>query len=295
VDQRKTVLLLGVTGGVGEAVGDRLAGLGYQTIVTCRTEQQKCALEASGRFAKVLILDFAKLASIDKAFHQLREEGVNCLDGIINCAAVLHAEPLETITIEAFHGIQQVNVYGTLHAVQRAIPLLRPRRGRVVLVGSLSSTWAMPLTGAYVASKFALEGLCDCLRRELFPFGIKVVLVKPGGIKTRMSMDHVTAVKREVETLKGNAQLYGSFYLAHADAVPKSYRYATPTTGIADVVVKAFTAARPKARYLAGKDCKIMCFLDWLLPDSTMDWLSRLAFPLAKFPNPYDNNQRSSS
>lgn len=276
----KRVLLLGVTGGVGEAVGDKLVALGYETYVACRTPQQRDHLQASGKFKAVVLLDLGNTSSIDQAFADLKALGVDSLDGFINCAATLHGSPLETVPAAEMQYIMQTNLFGTLHAVQLAIPLLRPTKGRIVLVGSLSGTWVMPLTGMYCASKFALEAVCDGLRRELYPWGIKVVLVKPGGIKTRMSMGHVEDVKREMENLEGNARLYQPLYRAHALAVPKSFRYATPPENIADDVIKGLRLRTPRARYFSGVDCKIMGMLAWLLPDSALDWIARKTFPL---------------
>ena len=279
-ENKKRVLLLGVTGGVGEAVGEKLVTAGYETYAACRGAADATRLQATGKFKRVLLLDLGSIESIDKAFAELKAEGIDTLDGFINCAATLHAEPLETVPISEVQRIFHTNLIGTLHAVQLAIPMLRPTRGRIVLVGSLSGVWVMPLTGIYCASKFALEGLCDGLRRELYPWGIKVVLVRPGGIKTRMSMGHVYDVTREMQTLKGNALLYKPLYKAHAVQVPKSYRFATPPPKIAEDVMKGLELPNPKARYKSGLDSKLMSFLDHILPDSALDWIARKSFPL---------------
>jgi NAD(P)-dependent dehydrogenase (short-subunit alcohol dehydrogenase family) len=277
-DSKKKVLLLGVTGGVGEDVGKALVAAGYEVYATCRGAQQRDALQAGKQYQRVLLLDLGSMASIDAAFAELASAGVTRLDGLINCAAMLHGTPLEFVTEEEMHRVFQTNVFGTLHAVQRAIPLLRPARGRIVLVGSLSGSFVMPLTGIYSASKFALEGLCDALRRELYPWGIKVALVKPGAIATRMFFGHLDNVRNERAALKGDQLLYEPLYRAHERQIPKTTALAVSTTKVAQLVMHGLTAKNPQARYFPGADSKLTGFFVRITPDSVLDWLARKVF-----------------
>lgn len=278
----KTVLLLGITGGVGEKVGEALMGAGYRTYVTCRGAAQKEQLVASGKYTGVLQLDLGSMASIDAAFDELGRLGVTELDGLVNCAAMLHGTPLEFTTEEEIHRVFQTNVFGTLRATQRAIPLLRKRGGgRIVLVGSLAGSFVMPMTGIYSASKFALEAVCDALRRELYPWGITCSLVKPGAIATKMFFGHLEDVKRERRALKGDQLLYEPLYHAHERQIPKTTRLAVSTTKVAQHVMHALTSPSPKSRYFPGADSKLTGFFVRITPDSVLDWLSRrIFFPL---------------
>jgi NAD(P)-dependent dehydrogenase (short-subunit alcohol dehydrogenase family) len=277
---KKTVLLLGVTGGVGEKVGDELISAGYDVYVTCRGEAQREQLRALGKYTGVLLLDLGSMSSIEKAFAELASLGVDRLDGLVNCAAMLHGTPLEFASEEEMHRVFQTNVFGTLRAVQIATPLLRRARGRIVLVGSLAGSFVMPMTGVYSASKFALEGICDALRRELYPWGITTSLVKPGAIATKMFFGHLEDVKNEMAALKGDELLYAPLYRAHERQIPKTVRLAVSTEKVAQHVMHALTSPRPKARYFPGLDSKLTGFFVRITPDCALDWFSRKAFEL---------------
>jgi NAD(P)-dependent dehydrogenase (short-subunit alcohol dehydrogenase family) len=280
MNKTKRVMLLGVTGGVGEAVADAVLDKGYDLIVTCRSEAQRKALQETGRYRYVVLLDLSSNASIDAAFDELNTLGVDSLDALVNCAARLHGTPLEFVSDKEVHELFQANVFGTLRAVQRAIPMLRKTGGRIVLVGSLAGSFVMPMTGAYSASKFALEGIADALRRELYPWGIKVSLIKPGAIDTRMFRDHLRDVTREREALTGDQKLYEPLYRAHERSIPKTRRFAVSTQKVARDVLKALTATNPAARYFPGIDSKITGIAVRIVPDSFQDWFSKKAFRL---------------
>lgn len=277
-NENKTVLLLGVTGGVGEKAAELLVGAGYRTYVTCRGAEQKDQLVASGKYTGVLQLDLGSMASIDAAFDELGRLGVTQLDGLVNCAAMLHGTPLEFATEEEMHRVFQTNVFGTLRATQRAIPLLRQCRGRIVLVGSLAGSFVMPMTGIYSASKYALEAVCDALRRELYPWGITCSLVKPGAIATKMFFGHLEDVKRERRALTGDGLLYEPLYHAHERQIPKTTKLAVSTTKVAQHVMHALTSPKPKSRYFPGVDSKLTGFFVRITPDSVLDWMSRKVF-----------------
>lgn len=278
---KKLVLLLGVTGGVGQATADALINAGYDVIVTCRNEKVRAQLRATQRFREVVLLDLGDNATIDRAFDELREKGVTQLDALINCAARLHGTPLEIVTQKEVQDLFQTNVFGTLRVTQRAIPLLRPTKGRIIIVGSLAGSFVMPMTGAYSASKFALEGLMDALRRELYPWGIKVSLIKPGAIDTKMFKDHLLDVTREKEQLTGEyVDYYAPLYRAHEIQIPKTRGLAVSTDKVARDVMRALTSKSPASRYFPGVDSKITGFMVRLTPDAALDAFSKWAFPL---------------
>ena len=277
----KSILLLGVTGGVGRAVADRLIEHGYELIVTCRTPAQRDALLAEQRYKAVVLLSLSDNASIDRAFDELAELGIDSLAGVINCAAKLHATPLEIVSAEEVNDIFQINVFGTLHTAQRATPLLRKVKGRIIFVGSLAGSFVMPMTGAYSASKFALEGICDGLRRELYPWGIHTSLIKPGAINTRMFQDHLADVTREKEQLEGEfVGYYRGLYEAHERSIPKTVKLAVSTANVARDVMRALHDKNPSSRYYPGIDSKITGKLVGVIPDRLQDWFSKKAFPL---------------
>src|SRR5205814_628540 len=106
------------------------------------------------------------------------------LAGLVNNAGIAVASPLEFVPMDEFRKQIEVNLIGQVAVTQAFIPLLRKGRGRVVNVGSIGGKVALPLLGPYAASKFAMEGLTDSLRRELMPWGISVSILEPGGVAT---------------------------------------------------------------------------------------------------------------
>ena len=189
---RGNILLLGATGGVGEVAAVMLKEAGFNIIATCRSEAQQKLLVDNGICNSTVQLDLASDESIEAAFRQLQAEGVDRLAGAINCAAVANLGALETMSQEDIRDLFQINLFGTLLAAKLAIPLLRKERGRLIMVGSVGGSLALPLLGAYSASKFAIEAICDVLRRELEPWNIQVSMVNPGFITTRMAKNQIS-------------------------------------------------------------------------------------------------------
>jgi NAD(P)-dependent dehydrogenase (short-subunit alcohol dehydrogenase family) len=142
---------------------------------------------------------------------------------------------------------------GQLAVTQAFLPMLRRSRGRIVNTGSVSGLLAMPLLGPYCMSKFALEALSDSLRLELRQWGIEVVLLEPGQIATPIwekglrAGDHL-----EQEAPEGLLELYGPLIEAMRNVSRYSQRIAQPADLVARAVVHAFTARRPRARYVMG-------------------------------------------
>jgi NAD(P)-dependent dehydrogenase (short-subunit alcohol dehydrogenase family) len=279
----KTILLLGATGGVGEEAARMLMAKDYYVITNYRKPAQKKALEDKGLCDKAIQLDLSDIASIEKAFETLQKDGITELDGIINCAAIQIATPLEEVSMEEVNYIFNTNLFGTLRVVQLCIPLLRPRKGRIVLCGSLAGSFVMPLTGVYSASKFALEAVVDSLRRELYPWGIEVALVKPGSIDTRMFRGHIDNMKEAYEKSKKQGSLYVDHYAAHVASIPKTQSKIMGTTPeeVAQDCLHALESRNPKARYFPSFESKATRYLTPIIPDKILDKMSKkFFFPL---------------
>src|SRR5205085_4245464 len=113
-----------------------------------------------------------------------RTTGQNGLDGLVNNAGIAVAAPLEFLPIDEFRRQIEVNLTAHLIVTQALLPYIRQAKGRIINISSIGGRLAGPMVGAYHASKFAMEGLCDSLRQELAPWGIKVVSIEPGAIAT---------------------------------------------------------------------------------------------------------------
>src|SRR5918996_500217 len=183
------------------------------------------------------------------------------------------AAPLEYLPLDQLRQQLEVNLIGQLAVTQRFLPALRAGRGRIVNVSSIGGRVALPLVGAYHASKFALEAISDTLRRELLAQGVDVIVIEPGGVKTPIwRKGDELATELTADLPPEGQRLYGSLI----EAIRKQTATIATETGIEPRVVgeaigHALTAKRPRARYLVGRDAKMRAPAAAVLPDRLMD------------------------
>jgi NAD(P)-dependent dehydrogenase (short-subunit alcohol dehydrogenase family) len=189
------------------------------------------------------------------------------LDGLVANAGIAVAGPLELLPVTELERQLDVNVLGQVRVLQAFLPALRRSRGRVVIVGSIGGRSALPFIGAYAMSKFALEAMADVLRLELAPWGITVALVEPGTIATRIW----TKPQPAVEAFGPDAAaLYGDRLARfRALAAARSAR-AAPANDVARAIEHALAAARPRTRYVVGRDARLRARIE-RLPDRLRD------------------------
>jgi NAD(P)-dependent dehydrogenase (short-subunit alcohol dehydrogenase family) len=261
------VLVTGASTGIGEATAMHLQELGFEVLAGVRRDADADRLRASG--LTPLILDVTQPAHIDR----IREVvGDGPLSGLVNNAGVGYGGPLEFLPIEDLRRQLDVNVVGQVAVTQVCIGPLCAGSGRIVNVSSIAGRLALPLLGAYAASKFALEGLSDALRRELAPHGVDVIVVEPGGVRTPMWAKSVDSAERlrdggppELETR------YGKLFSAMVSYSQKLENTGIAPSGVAATIGRALTARRPRTRYLIGRDAKLRGSLAGILPDRLMD------------------------
>ena len=268
----QAVLVTGAGKGIGEATTERLAGLGMQVFAGVRSpaDADRWRAHASGR-VHPLRLEVTDDACIADATAELRAVlGAKSLIGVVNNAGIAVAGPLEFLPIRELRRQLDVNVIGQIAVTQAMLPLLRQSRGRVINIGSIAGRSALPLTGAYAASKFALEALTDALRVELIPAGIDVIIIEPGVIATPI---WDTSLKLGDDLLADMPPQAFEYYGRVIEAVKKRASRGInglPPSAVADVVVDALTARRPKTRYLVGRDARLRAVFQ-KLPDRMRD------------------------
>jgi NAD(P)-dependent dehydrogenase (short-subunit alcohol dehydrogenase family) len=235
-----------------------------------RTQQAADRLRDPGSPDLVpVLIDVTDTASIASALHRVRDEGIP-LAGLVNNAGTQVLAPVESLDLADVRKVVEVNLIGQIAVVQAALPLLRRSRGRVVNVSSVAGRLAAPMFGAYAASKFGLEAVSDSLRREVRGDGIEVVLVEPGAVATPIwTKSAPSAVPPRYAALAAGVQ--------HG-LVERSARRGIAPEAVAEVVVTALTARRPRTRYLVGSDAKARVRLAGLLPDRLVDTLMVAAF-----------------
>jgi|SRR5215207_937498 len=272
--QRGTVLVTGASSGIGEACAHALAAAGFQVFAGVRDPDDGERLRANGGGAIVPVrIDVTDAASIAAAAREVGDAvGAGGLAGLVNNAGIAVPAPLEHQPIEDFRRQLEVNVVGQVAVTQALLPALRTARGRIVNVGSIGGRVAVPLLGAYAASKFALEGLSDTLRRELRPWRIHVAIVEPGTIATPIWTKGIASGDELMERMSAEAQRdYGALIRFVRTASEQGARSGLPPAAVAKDVVHALTARRPRTRYLVGREAKSRGLMARLLPDRVID------------------------
>lgn len=269
-----TVVVTGASTGIGEAAARRLAALGFQVYAGVRTDTDAERLRAAG--LRPLTIDVTDGETIASAAELVRGDvGATGLAGLVNNAGIAVSGPVEFVPIDAWRRQLEVNLIGQVAVIQHFLPLLRAARGRIVNVSSIGGRIALPLAGPYAASKFALEAVSDSLRRELRGQGVDVALVEPGAVKTPIWEKGLAAADDLEARMPPEADaLYGQL----VNALRREVDRIVAETGIdpsavADAVVHALTARRPRTRYLVGREAKLRWALAKRLPDRAFDAL----------------------
>ncbi len=280
----KTALVTGASSGIGRATVRRLDAAGWKVFAGVRKEEDAEALRAeSSERLEPLMLDVLDADAIAAAGERLGAEP-DGLDGLVDNAGTAVAGPLEALPIEDFRRQLELNLTAQLAVAQAMLPAIRTARGRVVLISSMGGRVALPLTGAYHASKFGLEGLGDSLRQELAPWGIKVVLVEPGSIDTPIWSSGEEDADRIFDKASPRLrELYGGAVERYRQVVKDTAERGVPPEKVAARIEHALTTSRPRARYLVGMDAQVMARLKPLLPTPVFDALIARAM---KFPKP---------
>jgi NAD(P)-dependent dehydrogenase (short-subunit alcohol dehydrogenase family) len=265
------VLVTGTSSGIGEATARHLAGLGFNVFAGVRKAED--GERVAGPRIEPVIVDVTDSASVASAAETIGGAvGNTGLAGLVNNAGIAVAGPLEFIDIADFEQQLDVNVTGVLRATQAMLPHLRNARGRIVNISSIGGRVAIPLVGPYAASKFALEGMSDSLRRELRPWGMHVALIEPGAVATPI---WDKGVEQADELDNGSPpevrERYGEIIDAVRKQSEKNRTEGVPPQEVAEAVAHALTASKPKTRYLVGRDAKVRGPMATVMPDRLMD------------------------
>jgi short-subunit dehydrogenase len=262
----KTALVTGASSGIGKEVAKRLANNGFQVFATARSLEKMDELSSLG--ATVLRTDISKDDEIEALVAAVLGR-VEAVDVLVNNAGFGLYGPIEELGIDQARYQFEVNVFGPARLTQLLLPAMRAQgSGTIVNISSMGGKIYTLLGGWYHASKHALEGWSDCLRLELAPFGIKVVVIEPGLVET--GFGDVAAAG----LLEGSAGgPYQGLARMVATATWRAYQpgHSTAPGRVADVVLQAITATNPKTRYVVGKYARPMIALRKWLGDRAFD------------------------
>ncbi len=258
-------IVTGASSGIGKSVARKLIEKGYRVHAAARRTDAMADLATLG--ARVHHLDLTKPESIDAFAAEVLAEG-DRVDVLVNNAGYGFYGAVEEIPMAEARAQMDVNVFGLAHITQLVLPSMRRRRsGRILNVTSIGGKIWSPLGAWYHASKFAVEGFSDCLRNEVRPFGIDVVLIEPAGTATEwpgVALDNARKVSGSgpyAPILDGTSALF------------TSEQGQQSADDCASAIVRAATVAKPRARYATSPAAHVILFLRWLLPDVAFDGL----------------------
>jgi NAD(P)-dependent dehydrogenase (short-subunit alcohol dehydrogenase family) len=273
----RTALVTGASSGIGEATAARLQELGYTVYGAARRAERLSAVAALG--VRPLEMDIADDQSVRAGIDRIIAE-TGRLDVLVNNAGYGSYGALEDVPLDEGRLQFEVNVFGAIRLTQLALPHMRAQRGgAIVNVTSMGGRFHSPLGGWYHGSKFALEAFSDCLRLETKPFGIDVVVIEPGNIRTEGST--VTAEKLRESSGAGPYATQAAAVLTALTSEANARRESPPSV-IANAIGKAVTARRPKTRYAVGFGAKPLIAARRLLPDRAFDGLMARAIGIPR-------------
>jgi NAD(P)-dependent dehydrogenase (short-subunit alcohol dehydrogenase family) len=273
----KAVLITGCSTGIGRATAEHLASRGWNVYATARKLESIADLASRG--CKTLALDVCDDASMRAAVATV-ERAEGSVGVLINNAGYGLEGTFEETPIDAIRRQFETNVFGLIAMTKLVLPAMRAQRwGRIVNLSSMGGKLTLPGGAYYHATKHAVEALSDALRFEVKGFGIDVIVIEPGPIKTRFGDTAVGSIAAPKDSP------YAAFNLVLEKQIREAYeggpmaRFAAGPEAVADVIEKAISAANPRTRYPVTLAARVMMRLRCTLPDRAFDAFLRTQFP----------------
>jgi short-subunit dehydrogenase len=263
----KVCLVTGASSGIGFATAMELLRAGYIVYGVARRVEMMEPLRTEG--VHVLRMDITSESNLESVVRTVLEEQQR-LDVLVNNAGIGLSGAIEDLPIQQTRDLFEVNLFGPARLIQLILPYMREQEsGAIINVSSMGGEIAFPLHGWYYASKHALEAYSDTLRQEVGRFGIHVVIIQPGMIKTEF--EQWTAKKLRQVSGQGD---YGNIAAAMASQTEKLLNHSSDPAIVAKVIRKAIESPAPKPRYAVGYLAKLLLMLNRRLPTRLFDWFA---------------------
>ena len=270
VSDRKSVLVTGCSSGIGDCVARGLHARGYRVFASVRNPADRAAFDAAG--IECLQLDYADSASIEAAVDELLERTGGRLYALFNNGAYGQPGAVEDLSRAAIREQFETNVFGWMELTNRVIPAMRAQgHGRIVQNSSILGFVALPMRGAYNASKFAIEGFSDTLRLELAGTGIHVSLIEPGPVESRFRANAYRAFERHIAA---EDSVHRERYLEMIERFEASGNvqpFTLPPEAVLKRVLHALESRRPRIRYPVTFPTYLFAGLKRALTDRMLD------------------------
>ncbi|UPK41279.1 SDR family NAD(P)-dependent oxidoreductase [Paenibacillus pabuli] len=272
---QEMVVVTGTSSGIGRATAEQLAAEGFHVLAGVR--RQEDADKIKQKNIEPVILDITAINTLRALAERVEQDPLGRpLRAVVNNAGIAVNAPLEMVPLDEFRRQIEVSVIGQVAVIQALTPALLKSGGRVVNIGSVGGKISMPGFGIYSAAKYAMEAINDSLRREMSSFGLKVIMITPGGVSTSLSEKGVTTADRLSKLMTPDQHRRHDRLFDAVKAQAESWATSgIPPKKVAEVVSRAIHASNPRTRYTAGRDSALLTRLVRILPDKLLDRMLR--------------------
>lgn len=268
----RSILITGCSSGIGYAAAHTLSRRGWRVFTTCR-KQEDCD-RLAGEGLESVQLDYTDADSIGAAVDTVLVATGGTLDALFNNGSYAHPGAVEDVPREELRLSMEANFIGWWDLTNRILPVMRKQNaGRIVNCSSVLGFVSTPFTGAYNATKFAVEAWSDALRMELRGTGIRISIIEPGPIRTRFI---ATSRQRVIDRIDIEASAFGHIYrTALAQQADGQHRspFALEPDAVVAALIHALESPNPRSRYRVTLPAQVTAWLKRLLPTRLMDWI----------------------
>ena len=268
---RKSILITGCSSGIGYAAAKMLHARGWRVFASCRKAEDCARLQAEGLASP--LIDYEDTATIESGLAEVLAATGGTLDAVFNNGAYGIPGPVEDLPTDALRQIFEANFFGWHELTRRIIPIMRSQgSGHIVQCSSVLGFVTMPWRGAYNATKYAIEGLTDTLRIEMRGSGVRVVLIQPGPIRTKIRENSIPHFEKWVDWKNSlrkdeyETGLMRKLYKGSEDAP-----FELEPEAVAEKLWLALEDTKPRTHYMVTTPTYLMAICRRLLPRSLLD------------------------
>jgi NAD(P)-dependent dehydrogenase (short-subunit alcohol dehydrogenase family) len=267
---QEVAIITGASTGMGAATARELARRGFHVLAGVRRDRDADAIKGPG--IDPLIIDITNPDHIRALATRVHGDPQGrAVRALVNNAAIAVNAPVEVFAIDEWRRLFEVNLFGHIAVTQTLLPALIRSKGRVVNISSVGGRIPMATYGPYASAKFALEAVSDSLRREIAPFGVQVVVVEPGAVRTEMAGRAIAAHELASIMTPEQSQRYGGLVQAITAQAAWFTESGLSADAAAKVIARAVTARKPRTRYTIGRDAALLTLSARILPDRILD------------------------
>lgn len=261
-------IITGCSTGIGRATALLLAENGWRVFATAR--QLETVNDLAGDCITPLQLDVTDETSMASAVQEVLGQAGH-IDVLVNNAGYAQAGPMEELDMNKVRCQFETNTFGALRMAQLVLPTMRAQgKGRIINVSTMGGRLVIPFIGLYNSSKFALEAMSDALRMETRPFGVHVILVEPGGVRTSFN---AAATRNAQQHIADTNSPYHRYFILMTRFIERIEGMSSAPEMVAKVILHALTTASPRARYVATPDARVMLAVMLRMSDGMRDAL----------------------